>query len=177
MTPADRSGLSAKALWAEEARLARYFETIDKHRRALELAIAENFDGNLDRIEWRKAFESGDPHDANRTMVVTGDHSAMLNAFVEILRASAGSRLVGLLSHRRPHADQVFQAVLRDGGLTKGQADLLAEVYAVEGRVEHASPDVDAEEVLEAIIRLHEALPGLVEGTVAWLAGHGVALD
>ncbi len=43
----------------------------------------EDFGSTLDPIEWRSAFESSEPHDANRTMVVTGDHSAMLNAYVE----------------------------------------------------------------------------------------------
>lgn len=38
-----------------------------------------------------------EPRDANRTMVITGDHSAVLNAYVEILKAAAGSRLIGLL--------------------------------------------------------------------------------
>lgn len=168
--------IGAKGLQAEQARLARFFETINKHRKALDLAIADNFGGELDQAEWRKAFESSEPHDANRTMVVTGDHSAVLNAYVEILRASAGSRLVGLLPHRRPHADQVFEALVRDGGLTGEQAKLLNEIYAIEGRLEHASPDVDAAEVLDAIERLRRALPGLVESAVAWLRRHGVEL-
>jgi hypothetical protein len=41
-------------------------------------------------------------------MVIIGDRSAVLNAYVEILRTSAGSRLIGLLPHRRPHAEQVL---------------------------------------------------------------------
>jgi len=168
------AGPLTKALRAEQARLVRFFETINKHRKALDLAIAESFGDELDPTEWRKAFESADPRDANRTMVVTGDHSAIVNAYVELLRASAGARLIGLLPHRRPHADQVFEAALRDGGLTKEQANLLNDVYTLEGRVEHASPDVDADEVLEAIVRFRKALPGL--STVAWLADHGIAL-
>jgi CO/xanthine dehydrogenase Mo-binding subunit len=164
------------ALRAEQARLARFFESINKHRKALDLAIADNFGGELDPAEWRRSFESSEPHDANRTMVVTGDHSAMLNAYVEILKASAGARLMGLLPHRRPHADQVFEALVEDGGLTMDQAKLLKEVYAVEGRLEHASPDVDAEEVLTAIERFREALPGLVEATVSWLRNSGIEL-
>ena len=95
--------INPKALMAEQARLARFFQSINKHRKALDLAIEQDFGGTLDPAEWRSAFESTEPHDANRTMVVTGDHSAMLNAYVEILRASAGSRLIGLLPHRRPH--------------------------------------------------------------------------
>lgn len=170
------SEIGSRSFQAEQARLARFFGTINKHRKALDLAIVDNFGGELDPAEWRRAFESAEPHDANRTMVVTGDHSAVLNAYVEILKASAGSRLTGLLPHRRPHAAQVFEALVEDGGLSRKQAKLLSEVYAIEGRLEHASPDVGAEEVLDAIERLRQALPGLVESTVIWLRGRGVEL-
>jgi hypothetical protein len=163
-----------KALRAEMARLSRYFEAIAKHRRALDLAIDENFGGGLDREEWRAAFESAEPHDANRTMVVTGDHSAILNAYVEILKASAGSRLFGLVPHRRPHADQALEAVVRDGGLEQRQAVLLSDVYVLEGRLEHAYPDVDADEVRDAVERLRDALPGLIRATHAWLRRRGI---
>jgi hypothetical protein len=110
-------------------------------------------------------------------MVVTGDHSAILNAYVEILRASAGSRLLGLLPYRRPHAEQVFKAVAADAGLTEIQARLLNELYVLEGRLEHASPDVDAEEIRDGIERLRQALPGLIESTDAWLRRHGIELQ
>ena len=109
-------------------------------------------------------------------MVVTGDHSAMLNAYVEILRASAGSRLIGLLPHRRPHAEQVFKALAADKGLTAAQATLLNELYVLEGRLEHASPDVDADEVRDGIERLRQALPGLIESAHTWLGCHGIEL-
>jgi hypothetical protein len=168
------ASLDAKAVRVEQARLARFFETIAKHRRALELAIKDNFGGQLDAVEWRAAFESTEPHDANRTMVVTGDHSAVLNAYVEILRASAGSRLLGLLPHRRPHAGRVFEAVAGDGGLDNEQTAFLNEIYVLEGRLEHASPDVDADEVRDAIERLRKALPGLIASTHAWLRRHGL---
>lgn len=169
-----RTSHDAKAIRVEQARLARFFETIAKHRRALELAIEDNFGGRLDAMEWRAAFESGEPHDANRTMVVTGDHSAVLNAYVEILRASAGSRLLGLLPHRRPHAEQVFAAIAADGGLDSRQTALLNAIYVLEGRLEHASPDVDADEIRDAIERFRKALPGLIESTYAWLRRHDV---
>jgi hypothetical protein len=166
--------LSSGALAAEQARLARFFQTINKHRKALDLAIQESFGGKLDSAEWRRAFESAEPQDANRTMVVTGDHSAVLNAYVEILKASAGSRLIGLLPHRRPHAEQAFQALVADGGLTEDQAALLNEIYVLEGRLEHASPDVDAEEVRDAVERLRQALPGLIKSARVWLRRHDV---
>jgi len=169
--------IGPKALAAEKARLGRFFQTINKHRKALDLAIEENFGGALDSTEWRNAFDSTEPRDANRTMVVTGDHSAMLNAYVEILKAAAGSRLIGLLPYRRPHAEQVFQALLVDNGLTKAQVEMLNGLYILEGRLEHASPDVDAEEVRDAVERLREALPELVESAAAWLHRHGVELQ
>jgi len=93
---------------------------------------------------------------------------------VEILRASAGSRLIGLLPHRRPHADQVFAAIREDGGLTKAQVSLLNDLYALEGRLEHASPDIDADEVHAAIGRLRRALPDLIKSAQTWLARHGI---
>ena len=169
-------GQSGHARASEQARLGRLCQTIHKHRGALDLAIEHDFEGALDPLRWRDAFESMEPRDANRTMVITGDYSAILNAYVEILKASAGSRLIGLLAHRRPHAEQVFEAVRADGGLTAGQAALLGELYVLEGRLEHASPDVDAEEVRAAVQRLRDALPGLIESVRAWLARHGIEL-
>lgn len=167
---------SNQALAVERARVARFCQALNKHRKALDLAIEQEFDGSLDASEWRQAFESIEPRDANRTMVITGDYSAALNAYVEILRTSAGSRLIGLLPHRRPHAEQVFAAVTADGGLTADQARLLNELYLLEGRLEHASPDVDAEEVRSAVDRLRDALPGLIKSTRTWLVDHGVEL-
>jgi hypothetical protein len=168
--------LGSKALAAEQARLARFFQTINKHRKALDMAIEENFADPLDPAEWRRAFQSDEPRDTNRTMVITGDHSAVLNAYVEILKAAAGSRLIGLLPYRRPHADQVIQALVVDRGLSKDQAALLNEIYVLEGRIEHASPDVDAEEVRVAVERLRQALPRLIDSTHAWLRRHGIEL-
>jgi hypothetical protein len=165
---------SQKTFRAEQARLGRFFETIGKHSKALDLAIEENFGGHLAPEEWRIAFESAEPTDTNRTMVVTGDHSAILNAYVEILKAAAGARLVGLVPHRRPRADQVFEALFADGGLVEEQVALLNNVYVLEGRLEHASPDVDAEEVRDAIESFRKALPGLIDSTHIWLRRHGI---
>ena len=177
MSDSSPLSIDPNAFMAEQARLARFFQTINKHRKALDLAIEEDFGGTLDPAEWRSAFESTEPRDANRTMVVTGDHSAVLNAYVEILKASAGSRLIGLLPHRRPHAEQVFKAIAADEGLTEVQATLLNELYIIEGRLEHASPDIDAEEVRAAVERLRQALPGLIKSAHTWLRHHGIELS
>jgi len=61
-----------------------------------------------------------------------------------------------------------------DGGLTAEQVALLNESYVLEGRLEHASPDVDAEEVREHVERLREELPGLIEGIHTWLKSYGI---
>ncbi len=169
--------LSPAALAAEEARLARFFKSINKHRVALDFAVDESFGGELDPSGWRRAFDSSEPGDTIRTVAVTGSYSAIVNAHVEILKAAAGSRLTGLLPHRRPHAEQVFEAVQSDGGLTAEQVALLNESYVLEGRLEHASPDVDAEEVREHVERLREELPGLIESTRVWLKSYGVTFS
>jgi hypothetical protein len=162
---------------AEHARLARLVKAIDKHRQALEFAIEEGFEGVLDPADWRRAFDSSDPRDALRTITVTGSYSAAVNAYVELLKAAAGSRLFGLLPHRRPHAEQVFEAVRADGGLTEQQAATLNDLYVLEGRIEHASPDVDADEVREAVERLRNELPDLVRSAIAWLKRHEVSFE
>ncbi len=166
--------LSPIALKAAEARLARFFKSIDKHRDALDFAVEQSFEGELDPLDWRRAFDSTDPSDTIRTVVITGSYSALINTYVEILKAAAGSRLLGLLPHRRPHADQVFDAIRKDGGLTPQQVALLNKSYVLEGRLEHVSPDVDAEEVREHVERLRGELPALIKSAHTWLRSYGV---
>lgn len=166
--------LTPPVLKAEEVRLARFFRSIDKHRAALNFAVDESFGGELDPPGWRHAFESTDPTDTIRTVAVSGSYSAIVNATVEILKAAAGTRLTGILPHRRPHADQAIAAVQSDGGLTSAQATVLNDSYVLEGRVEHASPDVDAEEVRQHVERLREELPGLIKSIHTWLKSYGI---
>lgn len=175
MTRELKTSLSPKAVQAEEARLGRLCKSIHKHKAGLDFAVEESFGGEIDRKAWREAFESSDPHDTIRTMAVTGSYSAIVNASVEILKAAAGTRLIGLPPHRRPHADQVFAAVQDDDGLTEKQAALLNNCYAMEGRLEHASPDVASEEVREAVERLREELPGLVQSIRTWLESYSLS--
>lgn len=61
-----------------------------------------------------------------------------------------------------------------DGGLTFAQAGVLNDSYVLEGRLEHASPDVDVEEVREHVERLREELPGLIENIHTWLKSYGL---
>jgi hypothetical protein len=169
-----KTQVGPKARRAEEARLARLCKSIHKHKAGLDFAVEESFGGGLDAQVWRTAFESSDPHDTIRTMAVTDSYSAIVNASVEILKAVAGNRLIGLLPHRRPHAEQVFAAVQTDGGLIKKQVNLLNGCYVLEGRLEHASPDVSPEEVRKAVERLRTGLPELIATVIAWLKAYGV---
>jgi|GEM_PF-883114 len=177
MTRELETSVGAKARRAEEARLSRLCKSIHKHKAGLDFAVEESFGGELDAKAWREAFESSDPHDTIRTMAVTGSYSAIVNASVEILEVATGNRLIGLLPHRRPHADQVFAAVERDGGLTEEQAEQLNRCYVLEGRLEHASPDVPPEEVREAVEQLRADLSSLITTVIAWLASYGVSFD
>ncbi|MEX0973481.1 MAG: hypothetical protein WDZ46_09540 [Solirubrobacterales bacterium] len=176
MTRELKTQIGPKARQAEEARLSRLCKSIHKHKAGLDFAVEESFGGELEGEAWRAAFESSEPHDTIRTMAVTGSYSAIVNASVEILKAAAGNRLIGLLPHRRPHAGQVFASVRIDGGLTEEQAALLDELYILEGRLEHASPDVDAEEVRDHVERLRTELPALIESLHTWLKSYGITL-
>jgi len=170
-----KTQIGAEARQAEEARLSRLCKSIHKHKVGLDFAVEESFGGELVPKAWRKAFESSDPHATIRTMAVTGSYSAIVNASVEILKAAAGNRLIGLLPHRRPHADQALTAVRDDGGLTKEQMRLLSDCYVLEGRLEHASPDVAPEEVRKAVESLRAGLPNLISSIIAWLELYGVS--
>jgi len=55
------SKIDPRTLKVEQARLARFFQSINKHRKALDLAIEQDFGGTLDPVQWRSAFESDEP--------------------------------------------------------------------------------------------------------------------
>jgi hypothetical protein len=42
--------IDRNALMVEQARLARFFQSINKHRKALDLAIEQDFGGTLNRV-------------------------------------------------------------------------------------------------------------------------------
>jgi hypothetical protein len=64
--------------------------------------------------------------------------------------------------------------VQSDGGLTSAQAGVLNESYVLEGRLEHASPDVDADEVRKHVERFREELPALIQSIHTWLNSYGI---
>ena len=64
-----------------------------------------------------------------------------------------------------------------DGALTEEQTELLNRCYVLEGRLEHASPDVSPVEVREAVERLRAGLPDLITNVIRWLGSYGVSFD
>jgi hypothetical protein len=159
---------------AESARLAKRLQSLNRHLAGLELAIAE-FDGDLDPGEWQRAFGSGDPEQLNRCVTVTGGFSALINGYVEMLKAAA--RLVGLTEGRKARTETALELIVADNGLRETQSDLIQELYVLEGRMQHVSPDVNAAELRDAILQLRDSLPSLVKDTVHWLSGHGVTFE
>ncbi len=158
---------------AEEARLIRRIESLEVHRRGLDRAVESFGESDLNPQRWRDAFESAQPADVVARNGVTGCYSAVINGYVELLRT--GAYLSGLTPHKKDHTRNVIEQVLDDGGLDKRQANCLHELFVFEGRVEHASPDIRADEVREAVELLREHAPALIENAVRWLERHGIA--
>jgi hypothetical protein len=159
---------------AEKARIGRRVRSINRHRTALEAALVP-FGEELEPETWQKAFTSSDPEQTNRAIAVTANYSSLINNYVELLKA--GARLAGLVAGRRPRAEEAIRAIQADDGLTAKQASEVQTLYRLEGRLEHASPDVQADEVRAAILTLRNDLPELVERALVWLGKFGIDLS
>jgi hypothetical protein len=169
-----RPSLAPSYVRAEEARLIRRLASLETHRCALDLAIEPFGGAALDREKWRRAFYSEDPSDVVARNGLTGCYSAFLNGYVELIKSAA--HLAGLTPHKRDHARNAIECMRGDGGVTKKQAEHLHSLFAFEGRVEHASPDITADEVREAVELLRGDAVALIEGAVAWLERCGIAV-
>lgn len=161
----------------EHSRLAQRLTSVGLHQRALEVAIEEDFAGGFTRESWRQVWEATAPRDMNRAEVIRGNYSSIVNNVTEILKSAAGKRLIALLEHRRPHTKDAINAVRDDGGLTAAQARRLHELVVFEGRLEHMSPNVNADEVFEAVEMLRHELPGLIKNISGWLSKHGITFN
>lgn len=167
----NQSSLKPGQVKAETARLARRIRSFDKHRAALEVAI-EDLPGGLDKAEWRNSFEDVDPRRTNAVLAITAGFSTLTNNYGELVRTSA--RLTGLASGKRPNVDQCLERIHDEGAITSDQAATAKRYFAIEGRMEHLSPDLSAEEIRLAIVGLREGLPGLLTSTVKWLRAKGI---
>lgn len=154
------------------ARLARRVESLAVHHTGLEQAVSGLGGAHLDPREWRDVFDSHDPLDVVARNGLTGCYSTIVNNYVELLKTSA--YMAGLTPHKRGHAKDVIDAVCADGGVTEDQADNLHQLFVFEGRLQHASPDVEADEVRDAVELLRAVAPDLLGALIAWLSRCGV---
>ena len=168
------SPLSPGLAKAETARLGKRMKSLSRHLAGLEAAIDE-FDGDLDLKQWQAAFESDDPQELNRCVTVTGGFSALVNGYVEMLKAA--TRLVGLTAGKKPRAETALGLIVTDGGLSQSQSDQIQELYLLEGRMQHVSTDVNAAELRDGVLQLRDSLPSLVKATVSWLAIRGITFS
>ncbi len=159
---------------AELDRLSVKIERLSAQRVALRRAISE-FDSTFDAEAWKRSFDSPDPDDINRVFMVTGGYLALVNNMAEAIKA--GARLTGVkASPQASGLPGTVEAIRLDGGFTKGQADTFTELYRTRNRLQHSSPDIEADEVHRQVSRLLRHLPRLVQSYIAWLAKHGVEL-
>jgi hypothetical protein len=162
----------------EEARLIERFKRLAPQQKALLLALAPFSDdnGQFDRDQWEKAFNSREPEQIVAVTAVTGLYEGLVNHLVEMLHAAA--RLRGLdvaTGEERPNGPGLFTAVGDDGGLTANQVDVLKRLYAMRNELQHASPGVEADEVYDDVVLLTKTLARFAKSYVEWLKQHGVS--
>jgi hypothetical protein len=167
--PAEISSSSA-----ELDRLSVKIERLSAQRVALRRAMSQ-FGSTFDAEVWKRSFDSPDPDDINRVFTVTGGYLALVNNMAEAIKA--GARLTGVKAlPEMTGVPGIVDAIRREGGFTKVQADTFTELYRTRNRLQHSSPDIQADEVHRQVSRLLRHLPRLVESYIAWLAKSGVEL-
>lgn len=159
---------------AELDRVSAKLERLSAQRKALRRAIGQ-FGDDFDAKVWTEAFDSPDPEEINRVFTVTGGYLALVNNTAEAIRA--GVKVTGLEStSSMPGVPGIIDAIRADGGFTSTQATTFTELYRTRNRLQHSSPDIQADEVHRQVRLLLRHLPKLVESYVAWLERHGVEL-
>jgi hypothetical protein len=159
---------------AQLDRLSAKLERLSAQRKALRKAMNQ-FGGDFDAKGWKEAFDSPDPDDINRVFTVTGGYLALVNNTVEAVRA--GAKLTGLKpSPGIPGASGIIDAIRVDGGFTSGQAETFTELYRTRNRLQHSSPDIQADEVHGQARLLLRHLPRFVASYLAWLQKHSIEL-
>lgn len=160
---------------AELDRISARLERMPAQRKAL-IRATKQFGSSFGYDHWERAFESADPDEINRVVQVTGDYMALVNHAIELVKA--GAKLVGLEPTPGIQGAPGFvDAVRRDGGFSSAQANTFAELYRTRNRLQHSSPDVDADEVHRQVRVLIRHLPALISSYMQWLDGRGIRLE
>jgi hypothetical protein len=148
-------------------------------QRALALSLRPFTDeqGRFDPERWNIAFASDDAEDIYHVFGVTGAYQALVNHLVEMLHV--GARLAGLPLARgehKPAAPVLIDAVKDEEGLTPNQAQVLKRLYRTRNELQHASLEVQAEDVYEDVLLLQKTLARFAKSYVQWLEAHGAQL-
>jgi hypothetical protein len=143
-------------------------------RQALRKAIRQ-FGPDFDAQRWAEAFMSPDPDDINLVHTVTGGYLALVNNTIEAIKA--GAKLAGIKpAAGLPGIPGLIEAIRVDGGFTGQQAETFTELCRTRNRLQHSSPDIQADEVHRQIGLLLGHLPRLVKSYLAWLEQRGIEL-
>jgi hypothetical protein len=175
----DAAGHSGRRRADDVARVRARFMRLGPQQRALIVAIQPFSDdqGRFDPREWADAFASAEPEIIHRVIGVTGTFERLVNHLNGML--AAGARLAQLpVTHGQgtPNTPAAIDAIRDDGGLTSGQAEVLIRLNRTRNRLQHASLDVQADELHADIELLLRTLKALVKSYVEWLGRHGIQL-
>lgn len=165
---------SAAARTAEIDRMAAKLKRLPAQRRALNAAIRA-FGDDFDHVEWGRAFASEEVLDINRVLQVTGGYLILVNNTIEAVKIGAALARLAPADGRRG-ASGTIDAIRRDGGVSREQAETFISLYATRNLLQHASTDVEADDVHRQVKLLLRSLPGFVRSFVSWLARRGVEL-
>ncbi|MHB8491837.1 MAG: hypothetical protein ACYDA6_06455 [Solirubrobacteraceae bacterium] len=168
-----------RRLSPEEARIVARFKRLGPQQRALALALRPftGDQGNFDRVAWAQGFGSDDPEVIYRVIGVTGSFQSIVNHMIEMLHI--GARLAGLAvtaGPEKPSAPSLIAAVKEDRGLTANQAEVLTRLYRTRNDLQHASLDVQADQVYEDVALLRKTLARFAKSYVVWMERHHVHL-
>lgn len=159
---------------ADLDRIGSRLERLSPQRRALRKAMSE-FGHEFDARAWSDAFVSADPDDINRVFAVTGGYLALVNNTVEAIRA--GAKLAGVKpTVGIPGAAGLIDAIRQAGGFSDRQTETFIELYRTRNRLQHSSPDIEADEVHRQVRLLLRHLPRFIKSYIIWLGEHGIEL-
>jgi hypothetical protein len=134
---------------AELNRLSAKLERLATQSRALRKAMLQ-FGENFDIKTWTEAFNSSDIDDINHVYTVTGGYLALVNNMAEAVRA--GAKLTGTKPSEGAHGlPATVEAIRAGGGFTDQQAETFTELYRTRNHLQHASPDIQADEVHQQV--------------------------
>jgi hypothetical protein len=144
-------------------RVSSKLERLSAQRNALRQATRQ-FGHDFEVKIWSDAFASPESEDIN-----------LVNNTAEAVKI--GSRLAGI----KPTEGMLgiagsIDAIRLDDGFSEQQAETFIELYRTRNRLQHSSPDIEADEIHRQVLLLLRHLPRFVKSYVAWLQKRGIEL-